>query len=275
MKAVILFVILLIAGNSFADIEMDGLIIQDARLSFSESSRVKKGDFEGNGGDGLRLRYGIKYNHLLKLNPANVVGVLPPSAILNYDIGTGPVKILLTNNAIYIPSIFYFNRNDIKNVVRTMFSVQRMKHNHFDSSGGADGSFNDPLWKLDNSMAPAGVIDFEQRLSHVLSDMALFLEHGTLKKDERVKSLGLMDFQLVDEDLFDRFGTRVCGIYAQKYKVKIDISCWGRMSVLEQRLLAAHEIFRILNIDDDDYAFTYQFLNFKDYSETNSFFLLN
>lgn len=275
MKAVILFVLMLLSASSFADIEIDGLIIQDARLSALEFARVKKGDFEGNGGDGLRLRYAMKYNHLMTMSPANVIGVLPPSAILNYDVGTGPAKILLTDYAIYVPSIFYFNRNDIKNVVHALFTVQRMRYHNYDASGGADGSFNDPLWKLDHSMAPAGIIDFDLRLSHVLSDMTLFFEYGNLKKDDRIKTLSLLDFKLVDERLYDRFGTRVCGVYNNRYKVKFDINCWALLSVLEQRLLVAHEIFRLLKIDDDDYAFTYQFLNFKDYSETDIYFLLN
>lgn len=274
MKMLTILALGLLSFSIMADIQINGLVIQDARTSpreTLESARIKKGDFEGNGGDGLRLRYGMMYNHLYKLNPSNVEGVLPPSAILNYDAQTIPLKILLTNNAVYVPSIFYISRKDIKNVVHSLFSVQLISYGRFNTSGDAEGVFNDPLLWLDHSLVTGGVLDFENRLNQVFFEVAQFIDHGSLKKDNRVIDLRFLDFQLVDEDLFDRFGTRVCGVHAKKYLIKLNVYCWGHMSHMEQRLLMAHEIFRALGIDDDDYPFTYQFMMFNPKNEMLQF----
>ncbi|MBC7429897.1 MAG: hypothetical protein H7336_14885 [Bacteriovorax sp.] len=279
MKALSLLVFFL-AANCFADIQIAGLRIIDARirpLSKKEAimigalkTPVRKGDFEGNGGDPLRLRYGIIYNFLRALNVRNVEGVFPPSTIYNYKLVGNSKEVFILRDGIYIPSTLYFEHNTIKKIVDSLFQVQLINVEKFFTTG-KEGFFNNPTLVLDNSVSPGGVNDFNQRLSNVFFDMSQFIENASLKKDERVKSLKLLDFQLVDEDVYDHFGSHVCGIHVENFEVKLNTLCWSQMSVIEQRLVVAHEIFRIMNFSDDDYCFTYQFLKFQRYSEVNDF----
>lgn len=259
-----------INGLKFIDARTDVMGSKYLRYQLTVLTNKKHGDFQGNGGDPLRLRYGIIFNYLRELNFSHVEGVLPANVIYSYQATTFEENIILLDDSIYIPEKLYFDQRVLKNVVDSLFHLQLINIDRFDNPGGESFFFN-PTRALDESIKPGGVTDLKERVRKVFRDMNIFLNEASFKKTEKVKHLELVDFNLVDNKVYDNEGARVCGIYLKHYEVQLSSSCWSRMSVMEQRLILVHEIFRFLNLDDDDYSLTYQFHKYIKYSEVTSF----
>ncbi|MFA6236281.1 MAG: hypothetical protein WC635_03050 [Bacteriovorax sp.] len=216
------------------------------------------GDFVGNGGDPLKLRYAIYYFYLKKQVRINDLSTLvSPKNIYSYSDTTKSSLIVFFNKKIFIPDYLYQDYASIKDIVAALFSYQRaeVKSLYFVN----DANTRNILTYLENAEGFSTVLDFDINLSRSIRGVLSYLSSPSRFRNNREATLRIPRIKFVYGKITDNFGSAVCGKKIDAETLEINVPCINSLSANGQQLFYAHELFRIMQLNDDDYSLTLNF----------------
>lgn len=215
---------------SMDDVFMKKVLACMFLLFFISTQANARGDFEGNGGDTRRLVYAIYYHSIDQTNSQEFIKLPKPSAV--------KTNIYNSDNEAFENILF---GSGLEN---TPFAMRMKKEMNCIYKRLTLHTFN---------------YRTASDLSRDFYSMTYFVQDTFSLTSLQSQKLSSMRVNIVKEELFDRFGGRVCAIAnGEVDAIILSEKCLLQENHFMIKILLVHEILRVLGIMDDEYQNTYK-----------------
>lgn len=216
------------------------------------------GDFVGNGGDPLKLRYAIIYHYLNGQKEINIPRTLIfPQNIYSYTANSEESPIVFFNNKIFIPSTIYQDYNSIKDIIFRLFSYQNVKIKNLYEINNL--KIRNLLIYLETPETFSTILDLNFQLEKTGKRFIKYLSSTYLLSPFDNTLTQKPHIEFVYDKVTDNFGSLVCGKKRENGTIEINVLCINNLTTNNFQLLYVHELLRILRINDDNYSTTVEF----------------